>query len=440
MSTAAENAAAIWEVALEQIKKRVTTISFNTWFANIKPLTISDGRLILIADNEFNRSNLEKIHQETVEDVLSLVCDTHYGVVFITERDREKYAEKDGRPDAVRSPFNPRYTFDKFIIGNSNNFAYAASLAVAEQPAEAYNPLFIYGGVGLGKTHLMHAIGHYIAETKPNLNILYITCETFHNDLLEAIGQKTQAQFRNRYRNVDVLMIDDIQFLAGKEFAQEEMFHTFNALHGAAKQIVISSDRPPKEIPTLEDRLRTRFEWGLLVDIKPPDLETRYAILKNKADMDHYDVKPDVLMFIAENVRSNIRELEGCLNRVMAYANLKKLPASVELTREALTDMLPGSIKKEVTVERILEVVADYYSVSVENILSNRRGRDIVVPRQMAMYLCRDMLGLSFPDIGRAFGGKDHTTVMHAVNKVQAESENSSFNAIIEDLRSRVRD
>ncbi|MBQ3108097.1 MAG: chromosomal replication initiator protein DnaA [Clostridia bacterium] len=440
MATLAEKAAAIWEVALEQIRLNTTVVSFNAWFAGVKPFTIYNGKLILIAGNEFLRDNLENLYQETTEDAVGFACESQYGVKFIIDKDKDNYIVKEGVPDPRRSPFNPRYTFDKFIIGNSNNFAYAASLAVAEKPAESYNPLFIYGGVGLGKTHLMHAIGHYIAETRHDLNILYITCETFHNDLLEAIGQKTQAQFRNRYRNVDVLMIDDIQFLAGKEFAQEEMFHTFNALHGAAKQIVISSDRPPKEIPTLEDRLRTRFEWGLLVDVKPPDLETRYAILKNKADMDHYDVGPDVLMFIAENVRSNIRELEGCLNRVMAYANLKKLPASVELTREALADMLPGSVKKEVTVEHILKVVADYYSVSVENILSNRRGRDIVMPRQMAMFLCRDMLGLSFPDIGKAFGGKDHTTVMHAVNKVQAESENSSFYAIIEDLKSRVRD
>ena len=363
----------LWSTAAKVLKSE-NPVAFENWFKNLEPIGFDGKKLTLKPEHLFALNIIQRNHLDQIERVLCSLCnDSITCELVLTDHPVASAPAQDvrsARPvqtPVSQSQLNPRYTFSSFVIGQNNAMAHAAARKVAQNPGEAFNPLFLYSGVGLGKTHLMHAIGHEILQRNPETKIMYITSETFTVELIQAITNNTNFEFRNRYRNVDVLMIDDIQFLAGTEFAQEEMFHTFNALHGAAKQIVISSDRPPKEIPTLEDRLRTRFEWGLLVDVKPPDLETRYAILKNKADMDHYDVGPDVLMFIAENVRSNIRELEGCLNRVMAYANLKKLPASVELTREALADMLPGSVKKEVTLEHILKVVADYYSVSVEN-------------------------------------------------------------------------
>jgi len=335
---------------------------------------------------------------------------------------------------------NPRYTFDTFVVGNSNRFAHAASLAVAEAPARAYNPLFIYGGVGLGKTHLMQAIGHYVLEHNPGYKVVYVTSEKFTNDLINAIGKKAMAEFRDRYRNIDVLLVDDIQFVAGKESTQEEFFHTFNALYEANKQIVMSSDRPPKEIPTLEERLRSRFEWGLTTDIQPPDLETRIAILRKKAASESLEIPEEVLSYIANRIHSNIRELEGALNRVIAVASLSRRSVSVEIAEEALKDIVGSPRQRQVTIEMIQAAVANHYSIKVADMRGKKRTRAVTVPRQIAMYLARELTDASLPRIGEEFGGRDHTTVLHAYEKVQRMLQKNpslqrDVNQIIQELQ-----
>ena len=325
--------------------------------------------------------------------------------------------------NTMRGLLNPKYTFDTFVIGNSNRFAHAASLAVAEAPAQAYNPLFIYGGVGLGKTHLMHAIGHYILNQNPKSKVVYVSSEKFTNELINSIRDDRNDEFRNRYRNVDVLLIDDIQFIAGKERTQEEFFHTFNALHESNKQIILSSDRPPKEIPTLEDRLRSRFEWGLIADIQPPDLETRIAILKKKAKVENLNVENDVMLYIATKIQSNIRELEGALIRIVAYSSLTNKKVTVELAEEALKDIISSTQPKEITVDLIKEVVSKNFNIKMEDFSSKKRTRAIAYPRQVAMFLCRDLTDLSLPKIGDEFGGRDHTTVIHACDKISDDIE-----------------
>ncbi len=313
---------------------------------------------------------------------------------------------------------NPKYTFDSFVIGNSNRFAHAASLAVAESPAKAYNPLFIYGGVGLGKTHLMHAIGHYILNNNPKSQVVYVSSEKFTNELINSIKDDKNVEFRNKYRNIDILLVDDIQFIAGKERTQEEFFHTFNALYEANKQIIISSDRPPKEIPTLEDRLRSRFEWGLIADIQAPDFETRMAILKKKADVEKLNIPNEVMVYIATKIKSNIRELEGALIRIVAFSSLTNKEISVDLASEALKDIISSKQTRQVTIDIIQEVVANYYNLKIEDLKSARRTRNIAFPRQIAMYLSRKLTDMSLPKIGEEFGGRDHTTVIHAYEKI----------------------
>ncbi len=338
---------------------------------------------------------------------------------------------------------NPKYTFDTFVIGSSNRFAHAASLAVAEAPAKAYNPLFIYGEVGLGKTHLMHAIGHYILKHNSKMNIMYLTSEEFTNRLINSIRYDETIKFRNQYRNIDILLIDDIQFLAGKERTQEEFFHTFNALHDANKQIIISSDRPPKEIPTLEERLRSRFEWGLITDIQEPDLETRIAILKKKASLDDIEVPNDVIVYIANEIKSNIRELEGALIRVVAYSSLVNDNITVELTQEALKDIIESNQpkkNKQITVNLIKEVVANNYGVDIQTMESKKRTRAVAFPRQIAMYIARKLTSLSLPQIGKKFGGRDHSTVLHAFNKIKDKMEDEKdFNEKIKDLIAEIK-
>ncbi|MEA4882774.1 MAG: chromosomal replication initiator protein DnaA [Clostridia bacterium] len=321
-------------------------------------------------------------------------------------------------PDAI---LNPKYTFESFVVGNSNHFANAAALAVSDAPGKAYNPLFIYGGVGLGKTHLMQAIGHHVLGQNSSARVVYVPCEQFTNDLIHAIRYDRTVEFRGRYRSVDLLMIDDIQFLAGKERTQEEFFHTFNTLYEAGKQIVISSDRPPKEIATLESRLRSRFEWGLITDIQAPDLETRIAILKKKAASEQMDVPNDALVYVAGQIHSNIRELEGALIRVTAFAALNNREITPQLAAEVLKDMLPSSRPKQISVELIQRTVADYYSLEVSEMRARSRVRTVSMPRQVAMYLCRELTELSLPKIGEGFGGRDHTTVIHACEKIQQD-------------------
>lgn len=313
---------------------------------------------------------------------------------------------------------NPKNTFDTFVIGSGNRFAHAASLAVAEAPAKAYNPLFIYGGVGLGKTHLMHAIGHYVLEHNPSAKVVYLSSEKFTNEFINSIRDNKATEFRNKYRKVDVLLIDDIQFLAGKESTQEEFFHTFNTLHEENKQIVISSDRPPKEIPTLEDRLRSRFEWGLITDITPPDLETRIAILRKKAKAEGLDIPNEVMLYIANQIDSNIRELEGALIRVVAYSSLINKDINADSSMEALKDIIPSSKPKIITILDIQQTVGEYFNVKLEDFKAKKRTKSVAFPRQIAMYLARELTDFSLPKIGEEFGGRDHTTVIHAHEKI----------------------
>jgi len=350
-------------------------------------------------------------------------------------------------PSLRRGPLtllNPKYTFESFVVGNSNHFAHAGALAVADAPARAYNPLFIYGGVGLGKTHLMQAIGHQVARKFPDMAILYVTAETFTNELINAIRDDRTPEFKNRYRSIDLLLIDDIQFIAGKERTQEEFFHTFEALHGASRQIVISSDRPPKEIPTLEERLRSRFEWGLLADIQPPDLETRVAILRKKAQQEGLPVPDDVLMYIATRIDSNIRELEGALIRIVATASLRNTLVTLDVAAEALRDILPPRSARSLTLADVQKAVCRYFSLSLEDLKGESRARKVALPRQLAMYLCRELTGASLPRIGEEFGGRDHTTVLHACDKIDTERQRdpdieNAIRALLAELRVQLR-
>ncbi len=341
--------------------------------------------------------------------------------------------------DVSDSSLNPRYTFASFIRGSSNNLAAAAAMAVAESPAKAYNPLFLYGGVGLGKTHLMHAIGHEVLRTRKRARVVYVSSERFTNELIDSIGDAKMNQFRRIYRNVDVLLIDDIQFLANKERTQEEFFHTFNELHGANKQIVMTSDRPPRQIPTLEDRLRSRFEWGMIADVQLPDFETRVAILKKKAEQSKAFVPNPVLNLIAEKICSNIRELEGALTRVLAHASLQKKSITMELSQEALAGIMPEAGGQGIDIRRIQEIVCEYFSMTAKDLLGSRRDQRIVRPRQVAMYLCKEITGASYPEIGTQFGGKDHTTVIHACRKVEANLEDHYIRTSLENIQARLR-
>ncbi|HEX6279330.1 MAG TPA: chromosomal replication initiator protein DnaA [Pyrinomonadaceae bacterium] len=337
--------------------------------------------------------------------------------------------------EPVESSLNQKYTFEKFVVGTSNQFAHAASQAVAEAPGKAYNPLFLYGGVGLGKTHLMHAVGHSIKQQNRHLRVAYITSEKFMNELINAIRFDKTQTFRDKYRSIDVLLMDDVQFMAGKERTQEEFFHTFNALYNDQKQIVISSDCPPREIPTLEERLHSRFEWGLIADIEPPDLETKVAILKRKADLDGIELKDEVAIFIASKIKSNVRELEGSLVRLVAISSMRGIPISKLLAQEALKNIIDAERPEGLTMERIAKTVASHYNLTVEEMKSKNNSRAIAMPRQVAMYLCKRLTKHSFPEIGREFGGKHHTTVMHSVDKIDAlAKEDRNFHKQVNDL------
>jgi chromosomal replication initiator protein len=350
---------------------------------------------------------------------------------------RRARPEEDVEPD---TQLNPKYSFDDFVIGSSNRFAHAAATAVAEAPAKSYNPLFIYGGAGLGKTHLLHAIGHYVRNLYPRLTVRYITTEQFTNEFINAIRDDRITTFQRTYRQADVLLVDDIQFLQQKERTQEEFFHTFNALHNAEKQIVISSDRPPKQIAHLEDRLRSRFEWGLMTDVQPPDLETRIAILRKKSETDALQVQPDVLELIASRVQSNIRELEGALIRVAAFSSLQRAPADTAMAEAVLKDLFPDGRDREVSVQLIMEEVAEHFALTVEDLCSPSRSRQLVTARQLAMYLTRELTELSLPRIGKAFGGRDHTTVMHATKKIAAlMQERRAIYDQVQELTNRVK-
>ena len=435
----------LWDKTLQLIKGELSPPSFNAFFKQIKPLKLHLNTLILLVPNDFTKGILEDRYLNLIESSVNQLSLKKYNVKFILNEEEIKgLGNQDNQEDEKTKKnypnLNPKYTFDTFVIGNSNRFAHAACVAVAEAPARAYNPLFLYGGVGLGKTHLMHAIGHHIMDQKKDPKVVYVSSEKFTNELINSIKDDRNEEFRNKYRNVDVLLIDDIQFIAGKERTQEEFFHTFNSLHEANKQIIISSDRPPKEIPTLEDRLRSRFEMGLITDIQAPDFETRMAILRKKAQMEDLDVPNEVTVYIAKNIKSNIRELEGALTRVVAYSSLTNRTISFELASEALKDIIITSKHEEITVNRIKEKVSSVFGVKMEDFNSKKRTRSISYPRQIAMYLSRELTDLSLPKIGEEFGGRDHTTVIHAHDKITKDIEtNEDFkdkiNKIILDLK-----
>ena len=428
-----ENIEQLWNETLKVIEAKLSKPSFETWLKSTSADSYSDNVLIISAPNEFARDWLEMHYYSLIKDTIKDLTGSGIDVNFIIPQKfndnddgtfNQKKSIQQKQPIKVeqntehKHMLNPKYTFDTFVIGAGNRFAHAASLAVAEAPAKAYNPLFIYGVVGLGKTHLMHAIGHYVIEHNPNAKVAYLSSEKFTNEFINSVRDNQQVNFRNKYRNVDVLLIDDIQFLAGKEGTQEEFFHTFNTLHEELKQIVISSDRPPKEIPTLEDRLRSRFEWGLITDITPPDLETRIAILRKKARAEGLDIPNDVMMYIANQIYTNIRELEGALIRVVAYSSLINQDISVDLASEALKDIVPSSKPRVITIKDIQTVIGEHYHIKLEDFSAKKRTKSIVFPRQIAMYLSRELTNYSLPKIGEEFGGRDHTTVIHAHEKI----------------------
>jgi len=439
----------LWNKTLDIIKSELSEVSFNTWIKSCEPISISSDTLKISVPNSFTQDILDKRYKDLVVNSIKAVCSKSYKIEFIImsdnyDKDENKNNQNQASKsiivnDEMSSTLNPKYTFNSFVIGNSNRFAHAASLAVAESPAKAYNPLFIYGGVGLGKTHLMHAIGHYILQNNPNAKVVYVSSEKFTNELINAIKDDKNEEFRNKYRNVDILLIDDIQFIAGKERTQEEFFHTFNELHDANKQIILSSDRPPKEIPTLEDRLRSRFEWGLIADIQVPDFETRMAILKKKADVENLNVANDVMGYIATKIKSNIRELEGALIRIIAYSSLTNRAVTVDLATEALKDIISKKQGKHVTIDSIQDIVSSYFNLRVEDLKSQRRTRNIAYPRQIAMYLSRKLTDMSLPKIGEEFGGRDHTTVIHAYEKISGNLKtDDSLQHTINDLTKKV--
>ncbi|MFA8439645.1 chromosomal replication initiator protein DnaA [Pueribacillus sp. YX66] len=446
-----ESISDLWSKTLKEIEKKVSKPSFETWLKSTQAHSLEDDLLTVVAPNIFARDWLENRYSALISEIIHDITGSLLQIRFITPQHENTEIEMNEKPkkmpklvdsdeEVPKTALNQKYTFDTFVIGNGNRFAHAASLAVAEAPAKAYNPLFIYGGVGLGKTHLMQAIGHYVLEHNPSANVVYLSSEKFMNEFINSIRDNEAVDFRNKYRNVDILLIDDIQFLAGKEQTQEEFFHTFNTLHENSKQIVISSDRPPKEIPTLEDRLRSRFEWGLITDITPPDLETRIAILRKKAKAERLDIPNEVMIYIANQIDTNIRELEGALIRVVAYSSLVNQDMNAELAAEALKDIIPSSRPKVITIQAIQQVVSEKYNIKMEDFAAKKRTKSIAFPRQIAMYLSRELTDLSLPKIGEEFGGRDHTTVIHAHDKIsKLVSTDSHLKQNIEEIIAQIK-
>jgi chromosomal replication initiator protein len=456
-STPELTAGSLWEAVAGRLRQSLSESTYDTWFAHAEPRSLGDGTLVVSVPNDFTRDWIESHFHGFVSGAAREAVGQDITVNFaVLERGGAAAAstvEQPVQPARVREPdtgfregpeveLNPKYTFDLFVIGSSNRFAHAAALAVAEAPAQAYNPLFIYGGTGLGKTHLLQAIGHYVRQHSRRLTMRYVTSETFMNDFIDSLRDKRIEGFKRRYRNYDVLLIDDIQFFEGKERIQEEFFHTFNSLYEGGAQIIISSDRPPREIATLEERLRSRFEWGLLTDIQPPDLETRIAILRKKVNTERIAVTdPEVLTFIAGRVSSNIRELEGALTRVVAFSSLTDRSMTVELAEHVLKDVFPqGDAAPEVTIPRIQEAVSERFGVTLDELVSPRRSQTVAYPRQVAMYLSRELTDSSLPKIGREFGGRDHTTVIHATQKItRLIREDRSVYNLVQELTARIK-
>ena len=427
-----------WPEIIEQLRveHELSNVSFNTWIQPLKVYNVIDNTVFILVNINASVEYIEKKYLLPLKVCISEVTGNDYEVVFLSEDDSriselkstssDSNTKKRTKTASEKAGLNPKYTFDTFVVGSNNNFAHAASLAVAESPGEVYNPLFLYGDVGLGKTHLMHSIAHFILNKNTKKNVLYVTSETFTNELIEALkkgktadNESAMAQFRDKYRNNDVLLIDDIQFIIGKESTQEEFFHTFNHLHTSGKQIIISSDKPPKDIETLEARLRTRFEWGLIADISAPDYETRMAILRKNAEMYDKEIDDEIIQYIATNIKSNIRELEGALNKVMANARLNKQELNLALAEDALKDVIYPDQRREVSPSLIIDVVAEHFNISKEDITSKKRNSEYVIPRQIIMYLCRHLTDTSLQMIASYLGKKDHTTVIHGVEKIE---------------------
>jgi len=475
MNTSTENKS-VWNNILQTVEKRLNRQIFDAWFRPIQFDGFDEsGKVLRLRASQVNKDWVNTYYSDVINQTLSELKLDNYRLDWEIEETKlpeENFTEDDeadfffekqkvatnsngfnflenSRPDAlvknnstnfvdiepIENSLNPKYTFQTFVVGSCNQFAHAASLAVAEAPGKTYNPMYIYGGVGLGKTHLMHAAGHAIKERNRHLRVAYISAEKFMNELINAIRYDKTQTFREKYRSIDVLLMDDVQFMAGKERTQEEFFHTFNALHNDQKQIVITSDCPPREIPTLEERLHSRFEWGLIADIEPPDLETKVAILKRKADLDGVALPDDVAFFIAGKVKHNIRELEGSLVRLVAIASLRGLPISKMLAQDAIRNIVDNDQPEGITMDKICKAVSLQYKLSVEELKSKNNARQIAVPRQVAMYLCKRLTKHSFPEIGRDFGGKHHTTVIHSVEKIDALiSEDRNFHRVVSDL------
>jgi len=435
------SAESLWTEVSNRLRDALNESTFTTWFTDAEPIELSGERFVLAVPNDFTRTWIEDHFLDLIHAAIRETVGGERKVrLAVRELDQTQQPEQ-ALPARFGEGLNPKYTFDLFVIGSSNRFAHAAALAVAEAPAQAYNPLFIYGGTGLGKTHLLQAIASYIGEHSRNLSARYVTSEIFMNDFINSLRDKRIEGFKQRYRHYDVLLIDDIQFFEHKERIQEEFFHTFNSLYEAGRQIVISSDRPPRAIATLEARLRSRFEWGLITDIQAPDLETRIAILRKKVKTDAIHV-PDsqVLTFIASRISTNIRELEGALTRVVAFSSLTGRPMTVELAQEVLKDVFPQGELPEVSVERIQESVIERFGISMQELTGDRRSQQIVYPRQVAMYLCRELTDSSLPKIGKKFGGRDHTTVIHATSKIaKLIQEDRSVYNLVQELTARIK-
>ena len=447
-----------WDEILLNIKEEhdITDVSYRTWLLPLMPYAVDKTAvdkylLTVVVPDDIFLSYVKKKYafllQFTIEEVAGISCD----VKFVL-KDEIKEEKKDNQliptanpvsPQAIQNAnLNPRYTFDTFVVGKNNNLAHAASLAVAESPGEIYNPLFLYGGVGLGKTHLMHSVAHFVLKNNPNAKVLYVSTETFTSELVDAIRNKnniTTTEFREKYRYNDVILFDDIQFIIGKDGTQEELFHTFNALYEAKKQIIISSDRPPKEIEKLEERLRSRFEWGLTVDIQKPDYETRMAILRKKEELEGYNIDNEVIKYIASNVKSNIRELEGALTKIVALSKLNNKEITIELAEEALKDLISPNAPREVTPQLIINIVSEHFGINSLDVIGQKRSKELVFPRQIVMYLCGEMTTESLQNIGKALGGRDHTTIIHGQKKIASELKtDDSLKSTVDILRKKI--
>ena len=447
-----------WDKILESIRddNELSNVAFKTWLLPLKVFRIEGNILKITAPFEQAATYVANKYKTFLYVAVAEAMGEEYEIRIITEDEalKEKPLESETPKKAAAAPapkvaeeqktnLNPRYTFDTFVIGSNNRFAHAAALAVAESPGKEYNPLFLYGGVGLGKTHLMHSVAHYILQQDPTKKVLYVTSEVFTNELIDSIrngNNNSMTAFREKYRNIDVLLIDDVQFIIGKESTQEEFFHTFNALHSANKQIIISSDRPPKDMETLEARLQSRFEWGLIADISSPDYETRMAILRKKEELDGYNIDDEVIRYIATNIKSNIRELEGALNKLVALSNLEKREINISMAEEVLKDIISPNQKREVTPQVILEVVAEHYGISVSDIIGGKRNAEIVTPRQVVMYLCREITDTPYKAIGILLGNRDHSTIINGDGKVrkQLQANDGSLKNNIDIIRKKL--